>query len=83
MNFFRRLQVPPNPMHQTYTAVTGRTVQDAVGDVATADQLLVPIDLTPWQPIFAAMAFQAENPGVPDHATPGFPAPTTTDGHLQ
>jgi hypothetical protein len=76
MQFFRRLQAPPNPLHETYTAATGRTVQDATaGPADTPDW--TPVDLTPWQPIFAALAFHAENPGVPDHTTPGLPPLTT------
>ena len=76
MNFFRRLEAPPNPLHEAYTAATGHNVEYAVSNfpVATAEQL-VPVDLTPYQPLFAAMAFHAENPGAPDHAVPGFPAP--------
>jgi hypothetical protein len=28
----RTLEAPPNPLHEAYTAATGRTVQDAVGN---------------------------------------------------
>lgn len=76
MKFLRRLEAPSNPLLEAYTAATGRTVQDAVADMpATAAKDWIEVDTTPWQPIFAAMAHHAENPGVTDHTTPGFPAP--------
>ena len=71
MSFFRRLQAPPNPLLEQYTAATGRPAADAVGD--TVAPQLVPVDITPWQPIFAAFAYFAEHPGAPHHTDPGFP----------
>ena len=81
MKFLRRLEAPPNPLLEQYTAATGRAVADAVGD--TAAPQLVPVDTALWQPIITALSFFAEHPGVPDHTTPGFPAQARTEGDLQ
>jgi hypothetical protein len=74
VNFFRRLQAPPNPLLQAYTVATGRAVQDAVGD-SPADDGWIPVDTDHWQPIFTTLAFLDDNPGVLTANTPGLPAP--------
>jgi len=71
MNLFRlrTLEVPPNPLHEAYTAATGRTVQDAIGDTTCGTP-------TSWIPapehpeIWAALATAGNNPGVIDRTNP-------------
>lgn len=70
----RTLEAPPNPLLQAYTAATGRTVQDAVGDTTGTPADWIPVPECPQ--IWAALA-TASNPGVIDRSTPG---PTTPTG---
>lgn len=65
----RTLDAPANPLHQAYTAATGRTVQDAVGDTTGGTP-------TGWIPapehpeIWAALATAGNSAGVIDYTNP-------------
>lgn len=74
MNFPRRLQAPTNPQYEAYSTATGVAAQNAIVEQ------LVPVDASQWQPVFATLAYLAENPGVPDHTTPESPVPTAPTG---
>lgn len=57
----RTLEAPDNPLLQAYTAATGRTAQDAIGDTSAADASgWVELDPYQWGELFAAMAGQTE-----------------------
>jgi len=83
MNLFRlrTLEAPPNPLHEAYTAATGRTVQDAVGDT-TGGTPTIWIPAPEHPEIWAALATAGNSPGVIDHTTTGLPAltPPTAPG---
>lgn len=66
MNFFRTLQAVTDPRTETYTA-TNHTVQEMPAEHE--------VPAPNHQHLFAAMAFFAEHPGVPDADTPGLPIP--------
>ena len=75
----RTLEAPPNPLHEAYTAATGRTVQDAIGDTTCGTP-------TGWIPapghpeIWAALATAGNGAGVIDHTTTALPTMARTEG---
>lgn len=71
----RTLEASPNPLLQAYTATTGRTVQDAVGDTTGTPAAWIPAPEHPE--IWAALAAIGNSNGVIDHTTAG---PTTPTG---
>jgi hypothetical protein len=66
VNFLRRLQDLLNPPARTPAAGINPTPSTAIAEhdaIAATDE----------QRVFAAMAFFARHPGVPDHTDPDFP----------
>lgn len=77
----RTLEAPANPLHAAYTAATGRTVQEAVGDsTTTGTPAWIPAPEHPE--IWAALAIAGNSNGVIDRTTAGLPTPASTEGNL-